>query len=114
MLNKSIERLEETIEAETAALLSHQLTDQQEFNRRKSQSLLELSRLVRTLQGEPLKPDTLARIQRLRSKLERNHSALEMHLRAVQEVADIVSRAIQSADSDGTYSAGIRHQNDVR
>jgi hypothetical protein len=109
MLIKSIERLEETIEAETAALLSGKLVDQDEFTRRKSQSLLELTRLVRTLQSEPLNLEASKRLEVLRAKLELNHSALEMHLRAVQEVAEIVSGAIQSAESDGTYSAGMRY-----
>jgi len=107
MLDKSIERLEETIEAETAALLSHKLDGQQDFNRRKSQSLLELTRLMRTLQGAPANPATVERLERLRSSLELNHSILEMHLKAIQEVADIVSGAIQNAESDGTYSLGI-------
>jgi hypothetical protein len=109
MLIKSIERLEETIEAETAALLTSKLVDHEEFNRRKSQSLLELTRLTRALQGEPLNPETSRRLEALRAKLDRNHSVLEMHLRAVQEVADIVSKAIQSAESDGTYSASARY-----
>jgi hypothetical protein len=109
MLINSIERLEETLEAETVALLSHDLSDQEEFNRRKSQSLLELSRMVRTIKVEALSPEVVARLQRLRAKLETNHSVLEMNLRAVQEVADIVSHAIQSAESDGTYSAINRY-----
>jgi hypothetical protein len=114
MFIKSIERLEETIDAETAALLSQEPVDYQEFNRRKSQSLLELSRLVRTLHGEPIKPEAVKRLERLRSKLEVNHSVLEMNLRAVQEVGDIIAGAIQRAESDGTYSAGNFHPSEMR
>ncbi|MBF9235639.1 flagellar protein FlgN [Microvirga alba] len=110
MLIQSIERLEDTIEAETIALLSHSVVDQEEFNRRKSQSLLELSRLVRVIQDEPVDPDLIARLTQLQMKLEQNHSVIEMHLRAVQEVSEIVSGAIRSADSDGTYSAGLYPQ----
>jgi hypothetical protein len=109
MLIKSIERLEETIEAETTALLTNKLVDHEEFNRRKSQSLLELTRLTRTLQGDAMSPETTKRLEALRAKLDRNHSALGMHLRAVQEVADIVSKAIQHDESDGTYSANPRY-----
>ncbi|MCB5177738.1 MULTISPECIES: flagellar protein FlgN [Microvirga] len=105
MLTKSIERLEETLDAETAALLEHRLEDQEEFNRRKSQSLLELTRLVRTVKTDSISPEVVARLQKLRQKLEYNHSVVEMNLRAVQEVSDIVSKAIQNAESDGTYSA---------
>ncbi|WP_246179680.1 flagellar protein FlgN [Microvirga thermotolerans] len=109
VLMKSLERLEETIEAETAALLAHVAIDHQEFNRRKSQSLLELTRLVRHLQDGPVSNDLTDRIHGLKAKLEQNHAVLEMNLRAVQEVAAIISDAIQSAESDGTYSAGIYH-----
>lgn len=107
ILAKSLERLEETIEAETAALLAHVPIDHQEFNRRKSQSLLELTRLVRHMQGEPMKQDLVERLQSLKARLDQNHAVLEMNLLAVQEVAAIISEAIQSSESDGTYSAGI-------
>jgi hypothetical protein len=43
-------------------------------------------------------------IQRLREKLERNRSLLEMHYDAVREVASIIVKAIKDADSDGTYT----------
>jgi FlgN protein. len=107
MLVKSLERLEETIEAETAALLAHVPIDHQEFNRRKSQSLLELTRLVRHLRDETMRQDLVERLQSLKTRLDHNHAVLEMNLRAVQEVATIISEAIQSSESDGTYSAGI-------
>lgn len=113
MLNKAVERLEEVVEAETAALLSNSMADLEEFNRRKSQSLLELTRLARTLQDGSGSPEIRRRLEELRSKLDRNHSTLEMHLKAVQEVSDIVSKAIRSADSDGTYSANHPHQSDL-
>lgn len=114
MLNKAIERLEEVVEAETAALLSNNMTDLEEFNRRKSQSLLELTRLARTLSSGTPNPEVRLRLEELRAKLDKNHSTLEMHLKAVQEVSDIVSKAIRSADSDGTYSANHLHQSDLR
>ena len=114
MLTTSLVRLEETIEAETAALLSHRLADQEEFNRRKSQGLLEITRLVRTLGDAPVGPELAGRLEGLRAKLALNQSVIEMHLRAVQEVADIMSVAIQSAESDGTYSAAIRWGREAR
>lgn len=108
MIMKSIERLEETIEQETAALLAHDISSLEEFNRRKSQSLLELTRLARTLDSKSFDAATLARIVRLKEKLETNYTVLSMNLRAVQEVSSIISGAIQNAESDGTYSANIR------
>lgn len=108
MLTQSIERLEETIEAETRALVSRGgAIDHEDFNRRKSQSLLELSRIARVIERGALDEATTVRLEQLKAKLEENHSALEMHLRAVQEVSEIVSGAIRNAESDGTYSANI-------
>ena len=56
------------------------------------------------------RPDVLARmeddvrLQRLREKLERNRSILEMHYDAVREVASIIVKAVKEAESDGTYT----------
>jgi hypothetical protein len=44
---RCIERLEAVVEQETAALKGHAATDLREFNNRKSQGLLELSRSLR-------------------------------------------------------------------
>ena len=109
MLMKSLDRLEETLDLETSALLARDLSNFEEFNRRKSQSLLEISRLVRTVESAALDALATKRLEQLKAKLEKNQEILQRHMRAVQEVADIVSSAIQSADSDGTYSANL-HQ----
>ncbi|SDA11462.1 hypothetical protein SAMN02799622_00605 [Methylobacterium sp. UNC378MF] len=109
MLLSSLSRLEATIDAETAALAVHDLHDQDDFNRRKSQSLVELARLGRTIDASRLSPPEIAGLERVRAKLRRNHELLGIHLRAMQEVSDIVATMIQSAESDGTYSATLRH-----
>lgn len=108
MLMKSLDRLEETLDLETEALLVRDLSNLEEFNRRKSQSLLEISRLVRTVESAALDVKATKRLQELRAKIDRNQEILERHMRAVQEIANIVSSAIQHADSDGTYSANIQ------
>lgn len=107
MLMKSLERLEETLDLETSALLARDLSNLDEFNRRKSQSLLEISRLVRTVDSAALDVVATKRLQNIQVKLESNKEILEQHMRAVQEVASIVSNAIQHANSDGTYSANV-------
>ncbi len=109
MLMKSLDRLEETLDLETSALLARDLSNLDEFNRRKSQSLLEISRLVRTVESAALDERATRRLEELKTKLERNQEILQRHMRAVQEVANIVSCAIQSAESDGTYSASRPH-----
>lgn len=110
MLLSTLNRLEATIDAETAALTVHDLRDQDEFNRRKSQSLVELARLGRAIDAAALNPSEIDGLERVRAKLRRNHELLGIHLRAMQEVSDIVSTMIQSAESDGTYSAALRYQ----
>ncbi|RVU20266.1 flagellar protein FlgN [Methylobacterium oryzihabitans] len=107
-LTASLRRLEATIEAETESLVALRPFDQDEVNRRKGQSLLELTRLSRRLDDAPPEPEALACLGRLRAKLERNHEVVAMHLRAAQEVSDIVARALRDADSDGTYAPPAR------
>jgi hypothetical protein len=59
---------------------------------------------MRLFRGTEPQENVLQRLAILRSKLERNSTILQIHLRAVQEVAAIIARAIQDAESDGTYS----------
>ena len=107
MLMKSLDRLEETLDMETAALTARDLSNLEEFNRRKSQCLLEISRIVRTAEVSALHPEATKRLQNLRGKIEHNQDILRRHMHAVQEVASIISSAIQKAESDSTYSAHV-------
>ena len=101
----SLDRLEETLDLETSALMARDLSNLDEFNRRKSQCLLEISRIVRTADVASLDAKATKRLQDLRGKIECNQAILQRHMQAVQEVASIISNAIQSAESDSTYSA---------
>ena len=101
---RCIERLEDALDQETAALRSRAATDLREFNNRKSQGLLELSRSVRHFQGAPPSNAVLARLASLREKLDVNKAVLKMHLEAVREVTTVMADAIRDAESDGTYS----------
>jgi galactokinase len=105
MLMKSLDRLEETLDMETAALMARDLSNLEEFNRRKSQCLLEISRIVRTAEIHALDQKATKRLQDLQVKIEANQDILRRHMHAVQEVASIISNAIQKAESDSTYSA---------
>jgi hypothetical protein len=106
---KSLERLEETLDLETAALLSRDLKNLDEFNRRKSQSLLEISRMMRGIDNVACDGIAAKKFEKIKVKLERNQEILERHMRAVQEIASIISGAIQAAESDSTYSAHAAH-----
>ena len=105
---KCIERLEAVVDQETAALKGRAATDFREFNNRKSQGLLELSRSLRYFQGATPSNAVLARLADLRTKLDINRAVLKLHLEAVREVSTIMADAIRDTESDGTYSPSVR------
>lgn len=107
-LMRAVDRLCELLDRETAALQARQPADLQEFNDRKNQALLELSRLASGFSTSTLEEHFADRLAILREKLELNRSVLKMHIDAVHEVSEIVAGAIREADSDGTYSAAGR------
>ncbi|QTL04301.1 hypothetical protein J5J86_02840 [Aquabacter sp. L1I39] len=102
-LVSALERLEELVDQETEALRLRAPLDLADINRRKSRSLLELSRAARGVdvrQGDLLQE----RLDRLRGKLVDNQGVLSLHLAAAQEVGAILDQALRDAESDGTYS----------
>jgi hypothetical protein len=100
----SIRRLETIVEEETVALTAGKKIDFDDFSARKSRSMLEFVRLMRARMHLGSEVEITEEIQRLREKLERNRSVLEMHYDAVREVATIIVKAIKDAESDGTYT----------
>ncbi|MFK4722295.1 hypothetical protein ABIE89_003395 [Bradyrhizobium niftali] len=100
----AIRRLEAIVEEETVALATGKKIDFDDFSARKSRSMLEFVRLMRARMHLGSEVEITEEIQRLREKLERNRSILEMHYDAVREVATIIVKAIRDADSDGTYT----------
>lgn len=107
MLEVSLQRLEEIVDQETAALRARTAIDLRDFNNRKSQALLELTRMMRAMQGATPSPEMAERVAFLREKLAVNQQALKMHLEAVREISTTLSDAIRHADSDGTYTQAI-------
>lgn len=106
-----LQRLEEIVDQETAALRSRKAVDLKEFNDRKSHALLDLSRALKQMQagGKP-QPQIERRLGELRVKLEENRRVLRIHLDAVREVSTRLSDAIRDQESDGTYgpAAAVR------
>ncbi len=107
MLDVSIQRLEEIIDIETAALRERKAIDLKEFNDRKSHALLELTRSLRSLQGAGPNPALAERVAALKTKLAINQAMLQIHLEAVREIATSLSDAIRHSESDGTYTQAI-------
>lgn len=101
-----ISRIEEAVEEETASIRTDMRFDLKASNARKSRYLYELSKAVKGADSIQLVAEQRDAIVRLREKLERNEAAILAHLNAVSEVAMLIQGAIQSAEADGTYSAG--------
>jgi hypothetical protein len=100
-----IERLSATVEAENRDLEQGQRAKYEAYSQSKNQGLLELTRLIPALSGATaagLLRDALAE---LHAKLEINRRALAVQLKACEAVSDIIARAIQDGQSDGTYTA---------
>jgi hypothetical protein len=103
-LMRAIERIEDLLDEETSALKNYRAVDLVSFIRRKSQGLLELTRAARALNGYHVEPAVTDRLEALKEKLETNQAVLQLHLEAVREVAELLTKVARDAESDGTYS----------
>ncbi len=101
-MHAAIGRLEEIIAVEIAALGENRAADFADINRRKSQSLLEITRLARAL---PLgsRNELAPRLRTLSDALATDHRLLGLHLAASRQLADLMIGVLHEAESDGTY-----------
>jgi hypothetical protein len=99
-----LDRIEATIDAETSAFNARAPIDLADINQRKRQGLLELSRVMPALPRDVLGEELRRRLMQLSDKLETNRRVLDVQLRAVREVADIIAATLRDAEHDGTYS----------
>ncbi|MFC5585266.1 hypothetical protein ACFPOD_09090 [Nitratireductor kimnyeongensis] len=97
-------RIEETIDAETAAIREDPAFDLKASNARKSRHLYELTRALKGANEAGLANAHRDALIRLRDKLADNEATIRAHMGAVNEVADLLQDAIQRAQTDGTYS----------
>jgi hypothetical protein len=105
MLMLAVQRVHDAIDTENARIAGARVIDLQEFNLRKSQGLLELSRLMPLFAGVQIDAALREALTLLRAKLEENRRILRVQLKAAQQVSEIIARTIQAGQSDGTYSA---------
>jgi hypothetical protein len=116
VLNVLIEtagRLEQLLIEETAMLSKHSVIAFDDFNRKKSQGLLELRRAIDAARGLPCLGsglDPKPAFAQLRRRLQENLSVLRTHLDAAKAVAAIITRSIQEHESDGTYTPAAFHK----
>ena len=99
-----VERVEAVLDAETEVLTRNLPTDISDLGHRKRQGLLEMTRIMRTAAASGAQAEMRERLDRFSVKLERNRAVLGTQLRAVREIADIISLTMRDLDSDGTYS----------
>ena len=100
-----VERLIATIDAENRDLAQGRPAQYEAYSLRKNQGLLEPNRLIQALH-RALAPGRLREaLTDLSAKLEANRRALAVQLRACAAISEIIARAIQDGQSDGTYTA---------
>jgi hypothetical protein len=100
-----IERLNATIEAENRDLEQGRRVKYEAYSLSKNQGLLELNRLAPALAGATAAGPLRDALAQLHAKLAINQRALAVRLKACEAVSEIITRAIQDSQSDGTYTA---------
>lgn len=101
-----VARIESFIDEETAAIKGNPQYDLKSSNTRKSRYLYELGKAFRALGNSEPSQAVVDAVTNMRERLAINARAIEMHLGAVGEIADLVQDAIEPGhQADGTYSA---------
>jgi hypothetical protein len=100
-----VERLSATIDAENRDLEQGRPAQYEVYSLRKNQGLLELNRLIPALDRAAAAGPLREALADLHAKLEINRRALAVQLKACAAVSEIIARAIQDGQSDGTYTA---------
>jgi hypothetical protein len=104
--HEAIGRMEAIVDQETALLRENRAVELTEYNNRKQQGLLEINRILRNFSEFDIQLVDRDCIRSLVRKLEANRQILAHHLKAMDEISTLVSRAMQEAESDGTYGRG--------
>jgi hypothetical protein len=100
-----VERLIATINAENRDLEQGRRVQYEAYSQSKNQGLLELDRLAPVLGGATAAGPLRDALAELHATLEINRRALAVQLKACRAVSEIIARAIQDGQSDGTYTA---------
>jgi hypothetical protein len=101
-MHAALGRLEETVAVEIAALGASSAADFADINRRKSQSLLEITRLARAVPAGS-EGELAPRLKTLSVALAADHRLLGLHLAASRQLSDLMIGVLHEAESDGTY-----------
>jgi flagellar biosynthesis/type III secretory pathway chaperone len=103
-----LNRLEDVLNQERAALQSSRHDAHQGFTDRKNQLLRDFIAFQKGL-GNPAVAKPLAqRLARVSVQLRHNQQLLGAHVEALKEISQLIAQAILAEESDGTYSARRR------
>lgn len=108
-LGRVFARLDAVLDSEREVLEQGRMGELDEVAQRKSQCLLDLTRLSRGLNAEALAAgeggEAFTReLVRIRSRLADNEAMLKRYVDAAREVASLVADGLRAAESDGTYT----------
>jgi len=101
----AVNRAIEAVRDETRALRADPTTDLKTFEYGKSQALLDLMRARALVPPASYSDDLKADLAEFKTVLKENVGLLELHMSAVSEVVQLMSRTMIDLDSDGTYQA---------
>lgn len=104
-LTVAVKRAIEAVRDETRALRADPTADLKTYEYGKSQALLDLMRARALVPPAAYSDDLKAELSDFKRVLEENISLLELHMNAVSEVVQLMSRTMIDFDSDGTYQA---------
>ncbi len=105
-LSDIIVRLTSVIEEENRVLTEDREKSLESHIHKKSQLLLELLRIQKTL-GEMPRIDLRHQLEGLRAVMEANQRLLSIHLSAAREISETIMEALRQNDSDGTYESRL-------
>lgn len=106
-LSDIISRLLRAIEEENHMLAERQGQSLDALIQKKSQLLLELLRVQKTISPETLHPLSRQLLRTLREALEANKRLLAINLAAAKEITDTILEALRLSESDGTYGSAF-------
>jgi len=96
-------RLGLLLDQETIMLESGKITDMMQFIQKKSMILLQLD-LPQLQSRRDVSPKLLSQLTAVRDRLARNRTVLQLNIRALQELNELLAERHRDANSDGTYS----------
>ncbi|TYC58658.1 hypothetical protein FMN50_09430 [Rhodobacterales bacterium] len=104
-LSVAVRRAIGAVEEETRALREDPTTDLKTFEYSKSQALLDLTRARSKVPPSSYSDDLRMDLKDLKDALNENMKILKLHMSAVSEVVEMMSKTLIAYDSDGTYQA---------